>query len=117
MTVLASDVVQGDAFPVLAGEQFAHHLGRAAVQGQEADAELLQLGQHGVGGVDDAVEEVQGGDGDADRAGCDLLLGGQEKLVVADLLGAEQVRGLAEVAREQRDLADVACLRVRGQIP
>ena len=64
----------------------------------------------------DAIEEAQGGDGDADRGGRELLLGGQEQLVVADLLGAEQVRGLAEMAGEAFDLADVARVRVGRQV-
>ena len=39
----------------------------------------------------DAVEEAQGRDGDADRAGRELPGAGQEQLVVADLLGAESL--------------------------
>ena len=96
----------------------ARHLLGAGHDGQLA--RLLgggqDLGDVPVALEGDAVEEAQGGDGDADRGGRELLFRGQEQLVVADLLGAQPVRGLAEVAREQRDLADVACLGVRGQV-
>jgi len=64
----------------------------------------------------DAVEEAQGRDGDADRAGRELPGAGQEQLVVADLLGAEPLRRLAEVAGEPGHLADVARLGVGGQV-
>ena len=89
--------------------------------GHDRQAGRLLGGRQDLGDVPvpaqgDAVEKAQGGYGDADRAGRELPLVGQEQLVVADLLGAEQVRGLAEVAGEQRDLGDVACLGVRGQV-
>ena len=64
----------------------------------------------------DAVQEAQGGDRDADRAGREFLFSGQEDLVGADVLGAGQVRGLAEVPGELGDLQDVGGLRVRGEV-
>ena len=64
----------------------------------------------------DAVQEAQGGDGDADRTGREFPFGGEEHLVVADLLGAEQRRGPVEMAGELQDLLDVGGLGARGEI-
>ena len=59
MAVLAPDVACGESFPALIGELVANHLGRGALQGEEADAERQQAGQHGVGGEAAVVEAVR----------------------------------------------------------
>jgi hypothetical protein len=51
-----------------------------------------------------------------DRGGQPALVG-QVQLVGADLLGAEAIRRLAEVAGEAGDLIDVRRLRVRSGLP
>ena len=82
------------------------------------DGQLLRLLGSREDGLDvpvsfqrDAVEERQGGDGDSDRAGGQLLPGGEEHLVVANPLRAEPVGRAVEVAGEQGDLVDVGLLR------
>ena len=74
------------------------------------------LGQLPVLAQGDAVEEAQRGNRDTDRAGRELLLGGEEDVVGTDLLRAQPVRGLAEMAREQRDLVEVGVLGAGRQI-
>ena len=64
----------------------------------------------------DAVQEAQRGGGRGDRAASETPLGGEMDLVLADLLGSEQLGGLAEVASEHRDLVDVGVLRAGGQV-
>ena len=44
MAELAADVAERELAPAVGGEQCADHLGGASSQGEEADAELLQLG-------------------------------------------------------------------------
>ena len=63
----------------------------------------------------DVVEEGSGGNGDGDQVGHELLIDGEEPLVVVDSLRAEPFRRLSEMAGEARHLADVARLGVRGQ--
>ena len=85
-----------------AGRQLRDFL-RAGNHGQ-----LLRLPGRRQDGLDvpvsfqrDAIEKPQGGDGDGDRAGGQLLPGGEEHLVVADPLRAEPVGRAVEVAGEQ----------------
>jgi hypothetical protein len=65
----------------------------------------------------DVVKEPQGGDRDDDRLRRQPALVSQIQLVAADLVGAEMIRGLAEVAGKAGDLLDVRRLRVRREIP
>ena len=53
----------------------------------------------------DLIEEAQGRDRDRDRTGRHLLAVGEEQLVVADLLGSQQRRRLAEVTGRTATLA------------
>ena len=108
MAVLAPDVVQGDAFPALAGEQLAHHLGGAAAQGQEADAELLQAGQHGVGGEAGVEHQLAGQPAAALPVGVDEAQHGLVPVLLAHGGVDEAERVLAGVAHEEGEHAALA---------
>ena len=61
----------------------------------------------------DFVKETQGGYGDEDGTGRELLFVGQVDLVRANLLRAEYFRRLIEMACKQRDLLHVCGLGLR----
>ena len=60
VAVLAADVGEGEALPGVGGEQCLDELGGAAAQGEEADAEGVQLGEDGVGGEAGVEDELAG---------------------------------------------------------
>ena len=62
------------------------------------------------------VEKAQRRNGGVDRAGRQLLLVGQINLVGPNVLAPEQVRRLAEVTREQRDLLKVGELGIEREV-
>jgi hypothetical protein len=61
----------------------------------------------------DFVEKTQGGYGDEDGTGSQLLFVGQVDLVRTNLLRAQYFRCFTEMACEQRDLLHVRVLGMR----
>ena len=80
---------------------------------------LLRRGDHVVEGPRllkrDPIEEAERRHGDEQGSRCQTSLRGQVDLVGADLLGAEALGGLVEVAGEPRDGLDVRALGERRQ--
>src|SRR5712692_12074412 len=65
----------------------------------------------------DLVKKTQGGHGEQDGTGGQLLLVSQMQLIGADLFRSQPLGGPAEVTCEQGDLQQVGLLRAWRQVP
>ena len=83
MAELAADVAQRELLPAVGGEQLADHLRGALPQGEEADAELLQLGERGVGGEAGVEHQLAGQGAGALAVGVDKVQDGVAPVLLA----------------------------------